>query len=127
MAPDKRFIPTLTRTDYRTLTYIDEVHKDLFEDIYKKRDSFIKDQLSAKGFKHLIDGIENKIFPKVAIVKTDRIPGWSFVYADDGSEKPVFIIGLEDIKYTNPYEVEHSGFCSRITASFNYTDKEPNL
>jgi hypothetical protein len=130
MAPDKRVIPTLTRTDFRgieTPSYIDEIYKNLYKEIVEKQDKFIKDRLIDKGFHYLIDDIENKIFPKVAIIKLERIPGWSFVYADDGSHKPVFIVGIEDIRFTNNHEGVQYSHVSHIRASFNFTDKEPNI
>lgn len=64
-----------------------------FKAINKQIDETVKQKLVEKGFGHLIKDMRKKRFPKICCISFKK---WNYFFADDDSEKGVFLIAIEN-------------------------------
>lgn len=101
---------------------VNEAIKKLAEDVQNKKTKLVKQKLKEKGFGHLIEGMEKRIFPRVArVVQPD---GWELYFADDGTDSGLFIIGFKDVTQFNQSS-DPTDYRVNYTTTFQYVDKLP--
>lgn len=93
-----------------------EIIDKMVSDINKKKEDLIKSKLVEKGFEHLVEGLENRRFPKILCEKRD---GWSVYFADDNTDEGCFIVAIQDLQFEPFTEIDRK---YKVNTSFKYTD-----
>ena len=105
---------------FSTPNYIEQIMSDHLKKATKQQEDFIKSKIIEKGFGHLIEGIEKRVFPKIAVIKEK---GWSYYYADNDTDEGAFIVAIQDYTFdTNPRE---DNFGVTMSCNFNWQDSTP--
>jgi len=102
---------------------IEQIMKDHMEKAAKKKDDFIKSKIIEKGYGHLLEGIEKRIFPKIVCIRDDSMPTWIYYYADNNTDEGDFIVAIQD--YTFDTNTDPNNFGVMMNCSFKWQDTEP--
>ena len=94
--------------------------KSYLDKAVRDKDNFIKTKLIEKGFEHLVEGLERRTFPKICMIKQDK---WTYIYADDDTEKGAFIVAIQDYDFSTDYS--DKDFATKMNFSFKWQDTQP--
>jgi len=102
---------------------IDELTQKMMSEMNEKRESFIKEMLIKKGYKHLIP-TEKMRFPKIN--RSISFDGWEYIFADNGTKQGDFIVAISPWKPNSVFDFsklsEHNVSC-QTTYDFTWQDK----
>lgn len=98
--------------------YMETIMTDILKEVQGKKDALVKQKLIEKGFEHLIEGMEKKLFPKVC---SFRYEGWTYFFADNDTDDGCFIVAIQDLQFN--YDSQDVDARINMNATFNYQDK----
>ena len=101
---------------------MNQMTQKMVSQMQEKREAFIKEMLSKKGYKHLIP-TEKMRFPKINRSLSD---GWEYIFVDNESKQGDFIVAIgpwePDTNFDYSKLSEMSASC-QTTYRFKWQDK----
>lgn len=102
---------------------MNEMTQRMMSEMQEKREAFIKEMLSKKGYDHLIP-TEKTRFPKIN--RSISFDGWEYIFVDNESKQGDFIVAIgpwePDTKFDLSKLSESTASC-QTTYTFKWQDK----
>jgi hypothetical protein len=94
----------------------EDLRQKMSSELQERRESFIKNMISQKGYSHLIP-TEATRFPKIN--RSIGWDGWEYIFADNGTKQGQFIVAIGPYKFNETFDLSNPSI--RVSADIKCT------